>query len=357
MRIVHVTPRYVPRIGGVEAHVQEVSERLVERGHEVVVLSADFSDEVDRHARIAGVEVRRHRAFAPGGSFHVAPGITRSIRRTTADVVHAHNYHSLPMLFAALGLGEESFVVTPHYHGASASRLRDALLSLYRPVGKWALHSADAIVAVSEWERERLQADFGVDPAVVPNGVEAERFRTADPEPRDGPYLLCVGRLEEYKGLQYAIRVLPELPGYELVIAGDGPFEDRLRAAARDVGVDDRVDFLGYVEDDRLPGLFSGAAAHLSLSTFESYGLTVGEALAAGTPCVVREAGALADWTAVEGVVGVSDVDAETVANAVRAAASTGATGTPMGWSGVVDELEAIYERVSNDGQSETSVV
>jgi glycosyltransferase involved in cell wall biosynthesis len=344
MRVLQVTPRYPPQRGGVETHVCELSERLVDRGHEVTVVTADAGAGGRRRERRNGVRVRRFRGVAPGGSMHVCPQVAAVVARADADVVHAHNYHSFPLFFAALGVGSRPFVATPHYHGASASTLRDRLLSAYRYPGGWALRRADRVVAVSEWERERLRTDFGVDATVIPNGLDVERFSAARPAERDRPYLLTVGRLEEYKGVQHAIRALPHLPEYDLLVAGSGPFREELERIAREEGVADRVEFLGFVDDDELPGLYAGAEAYVTLSSFEAYGMTVAEALAAGTPCVVRETGALADWADDAGVVGASDTEPTRVASSVRRASRLEAANASVpGWDDVVARLLSVY--------------
>ncbi len=345
MEILQVTPRYPPRTGGVETHVAAISERLVDRGHDVTVYTADAGDDVPRRETIAGVSVRRFPSVAPGGAFHVAPAIVSAVRRASPDVIHAHNYHSLPALFAALGAADARLVVTPHYHGGSASALRDRLLSLYRPLGGWALRRADRIIAVSDWERDRLRADFSVEPMVVPNGVDGARFAGVRPRERDRPYLLCVGRLAEYKGVQHAIRALGALPEYDLLVAGSGEFRDTLERRARRDGVADRVEFLGYVDDDRLPGLYAGAAALLTLSSFEAYGMTIAEALSAGTPCVVRTAGALADWADRDDCVPVSGVTPEEIVPAVRTAVERDAPRSPLPtWESTIDRLLDYYK-------------
>ncbi|WP_440005424.1 glycosyltransferase family 4 protein [Halomicrococcus sp. SG-WS-1] len=344
MKIVQIAPRYPPQTGGVETHVSEISERLVERRHDVAVLTADAGDDVPRWEKRNGVVVRRHRALAPGGAFHVAPGIAWSVRRMDADVVHAHNYHSLPMLFAALGTSSP-LVVTPHYHGGSANDLRDHLLSLYRPFGGFALHRAKRLVAVSDWERNKLKEEFGRDAVVIPNGIDIGQFESAEPEKRDRPYLLCVGRLEEYKGVQHVIRALPRLPEYDLLIAGSGPYRSTLEQIAQREGVTDRVQFLGYVSDNRLPQLYAGATVYLSLSEFEAYGLTVAEALATRTPCVVRAVGALVDWVGNTGVVGIDTPRPEAVSQAVKDAREHEPTNDSVfDWDTVVERLEKIYQ-------------
>lgn len=344
MRVVQVTPRYAPYTGGVENHVKSISERLVDRNHEVVVHTADRGRDVPRQERLNGVQIRRHRSFAPGGAFHVAPAVATSIRRTDADIVHAHNYHSLPALFTAIGVDHSRFVITPHYHGRSESTLRDHLLSAYRPIGSWMLDSADEVLAVSNWEHKQLAKDFGIDSTLVPNGIDVDRFKKAVPVERAEEYLLCVGRLMQYKGVQHAIVALKEMPNYNLLIAGTGPHQSVLERLAERYDVTDRVEFLGFVPDEDLPGLYAGASAYLSLSEFEAFGMTVGEALASGTPCVVRDAGALSDWSEDAGVIVVDESSPAAVARAVEQTVDCEPQATEViSWDEVVNEVVRIY--------------
>jgi len=344
MRILFVTHRYPPHTGGVETHVQEIATRLVGRGHDVTVFSADAGDDVPSKHTDNGVRVRRFRSLSPSGAFYFAPQIALAVRRADADVVHAHNYHAFPLFFAALGVGDERFVATTHYHGESASGFRDTLLTFYRAFGEWAVRQADEVIAVSEWEQARLREDFGVDAAVIPNGVDIERFADAEPEQRQRPYVLCVGRLAEYKGVQHVIRTLSELPEYDLVVAGKGPYQDQLERIAQVEGVGDCVDFLGYVDDERLAGLYVGAEVYVTMSEFEAYGMTVAEALASGTPCVVRETGALRDWSNNDGVCGITVPSNQEINRAIRLVVSTETHSIQIPtWDEVVEQVVRLY--------------
>lgn len=345
MKILLVTHRYPPKTGGIETHVKELATQFVDRGHDVTVFSADAGSGVTSKQDSDGVRLRRFRSLHPGSSIYVAPQLAAAVRRAEADIVHAHNYHALPLFFAALGVSNEQFVVTPHYHGGSASRIRDRLLSVYRRLGRWALRQADARIVVSEWEREQIATDFGLDATVIPNGIDVGRFRAATPEERDRPYILCVGRLEAYKGIQHVIRTLPSLQEYELLVAGDGPYQEELKRIARENGVEDRVEFLGYVDDDRLPQLYRGARVYVTVSEFEAYGMTVAEALATRTPCVVRDAGALSDWIGNDGVVGIDETDVETIREACLRAAELSSVSAEklLDWNEVTERVLATY--------------
>ncbi|MUW13419.1 glycosyltransferase [Halorubrum sp. CBA1125] len=346
MKILQVTPRYPPQSGGVETHVKEISEGLVEHGYEVTVISADAQKESERQERRDGVAVQRYRSVAPNNAMHVCPQIAMAVRQSDADIIHAHNYHSFPLFFAALGVGDRKFVVTTHYHGESTSSLRNRLLSLYRPFGRWAVRRADEVIAVSEWESEQLATDFDVDATVIQNGVDGERFAQAQPIERGRPYLLTVGRLVEYKGVQHVIRAMVELPEYDLLVAGSGPYQEVLMQIARENGVENRVNFLGYVDEEELPGLYAGADVYVTMSEFEAYGMTVAEALAAGTPCVVREVGGLRDWIEIEGVLGLRDISSQAIAQTIKSQTDTQVSShNPNSWLNVTNQLiQTIYD-------------
>lgn len=100
------------------------------------------------------------------------------------------------------------------------------------------------------------------------------------------PTVLSVGHLIDRKGHDFAIRAIARLPGVRLVIAGDGPREAALRALASSVGVADRVDFLGHVEQHRLPDLYGAADITASCSDREGIANVLLESLACGTPLV-----------------------------------------------------------------------
>jgi glycosyltransferase involved in cell wall biosynthesis len=343
MHVVQVTQSYPPSQGGVENHVEAISTRLAEAGHKVTVVSADAGTS-NRSETRDGVTVRRYRSLTPSGAYHFAPQVAGAIRRLEPDVVHAHNYHALLLPFAAIAANDAKLVVTPHYHGGSESGFRDRLLQLYHPIGQWVLDRADAVVAVSDWERDQLRADFDIEAKVIPNGIDVDRFSAAEPYDHDRPYLLCVGRLEEYKGVQQVIRAMTEFPNHDLLIAGSGPYREQLETITERANVEDRVRFLGYVSDEELPGLYRGAEVFMTLSSFESFGLTVGEALASGTPCIVLRRGALVDWETYGGVVGIDSPDMESIHQAIKTVCSSDVPvdGIPV-WDSHVDKLLDIY--------------
>jgi glycosyltransferase involved in cell wall biosynthesis len=157
---------------------------------------------------------------------------------------------------------------------------------------------AKHVVTVSEFSRRELVDALGTDPArisVVQGGVD-ERFRPdADPVRArralglDRPYVLTVASQTSRKNLQAldiaAVHLAAE--GVDLVAAGGA------RPQFSGEGGIPGVRELGHVSDDDLPGLYAGARAFVLPSRYEGFGLTCVEAMAAGTPVVAAEAGAL----------------------------------------------------------------
>lgn len=116
------------------------------------------------------------------------------------------------------------------------------------------------------------------------------------PEPAPRPYFLCVGRLEKLKGVQDLLTLFRRFREADLWIVGAGSHETDLRRAAADL---EHVRFLGARPAASLGPLYAGARALLAPSlAYETFGLTVAEAMAHGTPAVVRSHGALAELIA-----------------------------------------------------------
>ena len=157
-----------------------------------------------------------------------------------------------------------------------------------------AARDAAAVITVSAGLRDALAA-LGADPdkiTVLRNGVDLTMFR---PTERDaarralgiaGPTLLSVGALIPRKGHDLTIEALTRLPGWHLMIAGQGPEHQRLTALARRLGVSDRVRLLGAVPHAELAGLYSAADLSVLSSAREGWANVLLESMACGTAVV-----------------------------------------------------------------------
>jgi len=298
MKILQVSSGYYPLIGGVEEHVRNISERLA-REHKVTVFTTAPSGKLPRDEELGGVQVRRFKSFSPGNAYHLSLEMLSKLRRSEFDIVHGHNYHAFPLYFCQYAR-RRKFVVTPHYHGHGHTCFRNFLLKLYTPFGKSIFEAAERIIAVSRYEKELLVKDFNLAETkiiVIPNGIDLSEFASLASEPKEPKTILCVGRLEEYKGVQHVVQVLPQLDkDFRLKIVGKGPYKKKLVALIDRLGLDRRVSFYQDLPRRELLKAYAGAAIFVLLSRHEAFAITVAEALAAKTPCIVANTSALGEW-------------------------------------------------------------
>ena len=170
---------------------------------------------------------------------------------------------------------------------------------LPRSMIRWAARRASAVITVAEALRQAL-IQLGVDPArlrTLRNGVDLAQFRPLDRQSAraslglgPGPVLLSVGHLIARKGHRLAIEALAGLPGYSLLIAGEGPDRAELAEFARRLGFEARVQFLGAVPHEKLPAIYSAADALVLASSREGWANVLLESMACGTPVVASRA-------------------------------------------------------------------
>ena len=196
---------------------------------------------------------------------------------------------------------------------------------------------------------------------VVPCGVNLRNFRPdGSAEPRTEPLhrLVSIGRLVERKGVDDVIRALAELPNVELVIAGGAPLNrldadsdvQRLRTAAREAGVEERVVFRGRLERHEVPPLLRSADAVVCVPWYEPFGIVALEAMACGVPVVASAVGGHID-TVVDRVTGlhVTARQPHAIAQAVRTLLQDDALRASLGRAGVRGVRERYtWERVAH---------
>jgi glycosyltransferase involved in cell wall biosynthesis len=193
---------------------------------------------------------------------------------------------------------------------------------------RWSAARSAGLITVSQALLDKLRS-AGVHcrrTCVIPNGVDLARFRPVDREILrtrpgvDGEILLSVGHLLPAKGHEWAIRALPLLPESQLVVVGDGPDRDRLVRLANEIGVTSRVSFVGTVDPDRMPALYTAADVLILASEREGMPNVVLESLACGTPVVASGVGGIPEviTSPVAGRV-INDCNEVTIAEAVKA--------------------------------------
>jgi glycosyltransferase-like protein len=182
-----------------------------------------------------------------------------------------------------------------------------------------AILEPDQILVVSEIWKNILRSDYGVEPVVVPNGVDVARYRRADPAmvarlrarvgATDRPMLLAIGGIEPRKGSDTLVAALAELvrsrtPAPVLTVLGGHSFQDhrayreRVLATVAPLGLTLGTDIveLGSVPEDEMSAWYAAADVLTFPSVKEGFGLAALEAMAAGTPVVTSDLPVFREW-------------------------------------------------------------
>jgi glycosyltransferase involved in cell wall biosynthesis len=328
MHILQIYKDYFPVLGGIENYLRVLAEGMAERGHRVTVLvtSTERRAELLRQNNLTIYKTGRMLRLA---STPLSPAMfRRAAMLHDVDLVHLQ-FPYPPADLAALAVpGRPPLLLTYH---SDIVRQRH-LLRLYRPLLRRTLARAGRIIATSP---QYIAGSAFLRPhrdrcTVVPLSTDVERFAQPDPlqvaqfrARYPGPLLLFVGRLRYYKGLHFLLQALPLLQtGARLLIAGTGPEEPQLRDLAGQLGINDRVAFLGDVADTELPVVYAAADVFVLPSHLraEAFGIVQVEAQAAGLPVVCCELGTGTSYVTQHGRTGfvVPPADPPALARAIE---------------------------------------
>ena len=360
MKVALVCDWYHPRIGGLELHLQDLAQRLIGAGHDVVVItSTPGADQVD------GLPVRRIDApRLPGLDLvYTAGGIRRvslAIAAEQPDVVHAHVSIVSPVALAAAVAAQRQRlpnVVTFHSiipRTRTFARGVGALLG----AGGWRTR----YTAVSQCVAGAVQSFAPTHSfAVLPNAIDVASWRTdTSPAPTQELRLVTVMRLNAKKrplALVAMMRRLaamgPSAPPVRLRVVGDGPRRTRLERAIARARLEPSIELLGYGSRDRIREVFADSDLFVLPAVRESFGIAALEARSAGLPIVAMRASGVAEFVE-HGRSGLlARNDTEFVAHIAllardreflrSMATHNQRTPPPYDWATVVDAHVAIY--------------
>jgi glycosyltransferase involved in cell wall biosynthesis len=355
LRVLQVSARYLPDMGGIETHVEEVSRRLAARGDiELTVLTSDRTRTYPRREKRGAVDVVRVPAWPARRDYYLAPGIVPAVRGGDWDLVHVQGIHTpVPLLaMAAARRAGMPYAVTLHTGGHSSvtrNRLRALQWKAMGPLVRDAAH----VIAVSRSEGRFFAEHAGLDPAqvsVIRNGGGLPPGRQAI-EPVPGR-IVSSGRLERYKGHHRVIEALPYVqrlvPAAHLEILGSGPYEPELRRLAAERGVADAVTIRAIAPADRdgMATALGSAMVVAAFSDYEAHPVAVMEALTTGRPVVGYDIAGMADLVEDGLVYGVPPgTAAEPAARALvdAMAAPAGPAAALPTWDTCVASLVEVY--------------
>jgi glycosyltransferase involved in cell wall biosynthesis len=310
VKIVHAIARL--NVGGAALSVLELAAGQRQDGHDVLVVAGTIppgeasmehlTDELDvPYLQLAELQ----REVSPRQDMAAARALHHLLRERRPDVLHTHTSKAgTTGRVAALLRGRARPGAVVHtYHGHVLSGYFSPRRErVYRLVERALAHATDALVAVSDEVRDdlvRLRVAPREKFVVIPYGFDLDAridsssatraAKRAEAGLADTFAIGWAGRLTEIKRPRDLIRVLAALPGATLVLAGDGELRGEVEALARDLGVSDRVRFLGYTRD--MGSWYAAFDALLLTSANEGAPVVAIEALAAGVPVVATAAG------------------------------------------------------------------
>ena len=382
MRLLHVVPSYLPavRYGGPIKSVHGLCSALASRGHDVQVFTTNVDGPGDSQVPL-GVPVARDGVkvwYFPSRwlrRIYWSPTMARALAENVGsfDLAHLHSVFLWPTSAAARAARAAGvpYVLSPRgmlvkdLFRARSRYAKTAWMVLFERAN---LVRAAGIHVTSAVEAAALR-EFGYRLSgrvfVVPNGVDipGAAFQANDSRP---PYLLMLGRINWKKRIEIALEALALTAEVRLVIAGgdDENLADRLRRRAAELGVADRVDFVGSVDDERKTKLLREALALLMPSLSENFGNSVLEAMAQGTPAIVAPQVGAAEIVEASGAGFVVAANPTAFADAVRHLQGDPALRAQMGeqarsaaadhysWPAIAARMEHEYDSLLNAHRS-----
>ncbi len=309
LRVALVAEDYYPQLGGVPEHVHHLARELEALGHHATIVTS--------HMRMNGTvdppNVRRVGTslviYANGGVARITVGwrltarLEALFRKERFDIVHVHGGLSPTLgLVAPRAAWRAGIPVVATFHTWFPDSLGYRVL---RAPFQRMLDRHAATIAVSSAAREAMARYFTAPWEIIPNGVDTTFFRpglgkgNGGRDAGRGPNLLWLGRIEPRNDLGTVLAAMPRIlerhPGARLTVVGDGPWRSRMERVARPLG--STVHFAGYANGDR-PAYYCGADVYMCPTRRASFGVTLLEAMACGTPLVVTDLPAFRDVAA-----------------------------------------------------------
>ncbi len=294
INIVHTCRSYYPVVGGVETYIKEIATRLNNYGFQnsVIALNWDISNSKRRfktYEKSENISIERINGF--GSNRKIFPSKIPTKKLKQAAVVHIHD---LRFLFETVFIFKKIFkykiVLSTHgfiFHTNYMAFFKKMLFVLYyRPIIN---NFVDSVICdgIQDWNFCKRMNIKNIH--LIENGIDYKKYASIKREPKEGEYLYF-GRIDKNKGIDKLLSILKELNDsqYHLNIVGNGKNDvvDSLKNMAKELEIDKRVTWHGFVDEQTLFSFLAKSHICFFPSSYEGFGFTFVEAMAAGCVCI-----------------------------------------------------------------------
>ncbi len=319
MRILVASHGYPPIISGVTLVVQKVARAMVQRGHEVTVITASDQKETYEHEDQGVRILRRRGASNPWWKeapipFIVQKDLEEIVAETRPDIIHSQDSGPLGVQIARLNHNRRiprvaSCYFVPRFVARYLSwndEPQEVVENVTLAFSVWLYNQFNCVVFSTAAHREYFMHDgLEVPSTVISNGCDTVRYHPGDEDVKEvearynlppRPRILFVSRLAKDKEIDVLIRGMRHLCGRQqanLLLVGRGDERRALEDLRDELGLQECVHFLGYVPEEDLPAIYRASDLFTMMSIYEVQSIPTLQALATGLPVVAADAVAL----------------------------------------------------------------
>jgi glycosyltransferase involved in cell wall biosynthesis len=298
-----ITREYPPASGGIGFYVLNLSRKLIERGHEVTVITRGSIGKYTKE-NIEGITVFKV-TFIPVYPFHIqlhSIFVNSLLEHLKPDLIHVHTPVVPPIKtkLPVVATIHTLMKIDSRYHEVydPYSLIEKIQSMFFSPhIESETIRRSNKLTAVSPTVANEI-IEYGMDPAVVTtvwNGVDEKRFSPLLNPENTKKYILYAGVLRARKGLfdllECAEQVCKANKTIKFLISGTGPYLIKLQNEIQKRGLKNRVILLGYVDRQKLIHLYQNATLQVIPSHYEGLPTVLLEAMACGLPVVATEIG------------------------------------------------------------------
>jgi glycosyltransferase involved in cell wall biosynthesis len=360
IRIIDVNPFFYPYKGGIENRMHQTSTLLAAKGHEVIVLTGRLPDTPEEEVTPEGYRIIRLKSkllniYNP--PYIRSYGILDTLNSLDGDIVN-YNYRWAPSYNKALDAYKGVKIHTVHNTWHEGTGIAKAASAVNDELFWKKMLRFDRIVTVNNGIREDLVARGAPADKVftIPTCGHVKPYVMRD----EGDFILSLGRMVKVKGLKYLIEAMKDVE-CKLLICGKGPEEKHIRNQIRRLHLEDKVEILGYVSEERKEELMGTCKMLVMPSLYEAFGMVAVEVMAQRRPVIATNVNGLPE-TVGEGGILVNPADPKALADAINSLLSNDALRLDIGmkarlqaeyydWSNHIDGYEQFLIDTVEQGQ------